>query len=68
MSQSDQILKALERGLAITPIGALRRFGCLRLAARIQDLRARGYNITTETAKANGKSFARYRLITKKGN
>lgn len=66
MSQSDQILKTLERGLAITPIGALRRFGCLRLAARIQDLRARGHNIITEEVKRKGKRFARYRLINKR--
>ena len=63
MSQQDQILKTLKRGIALTPIGALRRFGCLRLAARIQDLRARGHNITTECVKQKGKTFARYRLI-----
>ncbi len=67
MSQSDSILQVLQRGLAITPIGALKRFGCLRLAARIQDLRARGYNITTEEVKHKGKRFARYRLIQKRG-
>lgn len=66
MSQSDSILQVLERGLAITPIGALRRFGCLRLAARIQDLRARGYNIITEEVRNKGKRFARYRLVNKR--
>lgn len=30
---------------SITPLDALREFGCMRLAARIADLKERGYRI-----------------------
>jgi hypothetical protein len=61
-SQSIQILNALSKGRAITPIDALEKFGCLRLAARISDLRADGHQITTKIAKKNGKRFAQYSM------
>lgn len=61
-SQVDQIREALLRGEELTPIEALRRFGCLRLAARVSDLRRDGLQIESETVEANGKRFARYRL------
>lgn len=61
-SQTDQIREALLRGEEITPIEALRRFGCLRLAARVSDLRRDGLQIESATVEANGKRFARYRL------
>ena len=38
-SQNAGILAALKDGARITPMGALRRFGCFRLSARIADLR-----------------------------
>ena len=34
-SQNEGILQALKEGAHITPMGALRRFGCFRLSARI---------------------------------
>ena len=38
-SQSEQILKYLQAGNALTPLEALRKFNCLRLGVRIYDLR-----------------------------
>lgn len=64
MSQNDQILAALRRG-PLTPLDALERFGCFRLAARVRDLRLQGHTILTETAESNGKAFARYRLVVR---
>ena len=61
-SQTDQIREALMRGEELTPIEALRRFGCLRLAARVSDLRRDGLQIESATVEANGKRFALYRL------
>ena len=52
----------LESGHELTPIEALEMFGCFRLAARINDLRARGLPIETLDREANGKRFAAYRL------
>ena len=62
MSQTEQLLAALKRG-PVTPLDALRDFGCFRLAARVEELRKSGFNVVTEMAEANGKRFARYRLV-----
>lgn len=61
--QTDLIRAHLEAGGEITPLEALDRFGCLRLAARIRDLRRDGLEIESMTGEANGKRFARYRLV-----
>ena len=50
------------RGYGITPLQALEKWGCMRLSARIEELRKAGYPIVTEIAKQNGKKFARYRM------
>ena len=42
------------------------RLGCTRLAARIADLRADGYDIYTERVTENHVTFARYHLKEKK--
>lgn len=60
MSQNEQIIQRLKRG-PITAADAI-EFGCFRLAARVRELRNRGYNIQTELVISNGKRFARYYL------
>ena len=61
-SQNKKIIAYLEDGNAITPIEALTLFGCMRLAARISDLKRRGY-IISKTMKTNGDSrYAEYKL------
>lgn len=49
MSQNDVILARLASGEPLTPLEALRDFGCFRLAARVAELRARGNDIRTVT-------------------
>ena len=69
MKQTQAILALLRsRGDAgITPMDALEKIGTFRLAARIHDLRAEGYNITsTPQMTPTGKTVARYRLIEPK--
>lgn len=67
-SQKQFILKHLQRFGFIEPLTALREYGCYRLGARIADLRADGYDITTERIKAKSKitghtvQFAKYIL------
>ena len=39
-TQTDAILAHLERGLPITPLDALRLYGCFRLGARVWELKA----------------------------
>ena len=67
MSQTADILETLRRG-PITPFEALRDHGCLRLAARIEELRADGHVIITEMIKCNGKKFGQYVLIKENKN
>jgi hypothetical protein len=64
MSQSEQILGHMERGLSITALQALREYGCLRLAGRIHDLRQAGHPIKSELVRdqTSRKSYARYSL------
>ena len=62
MSQNEKILAALKRG-PLTPMEALERFGCFRLAARVGELRERGHAIGVEkVATETGKHVARYWL------
>ena len=60
MSQNEQILHYLRYGRKITPIAALRLFGCLRLAARVYELRQQGHTIIADSVEANGKRFRCY--------
>lgn len=62
-SQANQILKALESGEHITPIEALNRWGCFRLASRISDLKKRGHAVKCQMIKGeNGKRWGEYFL------
>jgi len=63
MSQNKQIADYLNKGKKLTPIDALNKFGCFRLAARIADLRNEGMNIVTKTIKLdNKKQIAQYSI------
>tara|TARA_R110000764_G_scaffold181818_1_gene267772 strand:- start:306 stop:554 length:249 start_codon:yes stop_codon:yes gene_type:complete len=61
-SQSGRILKHMQEGYGITPITALNKYGCFRLAAVVFDLKKEGHNIRTTIIKENNKKFARYKL------
>ena len=60
-TQCEMALEYVQKFDSITPLEALTAFGCLRLSARIADLRADGHNITTEIHKGK-KNYAIYRL------
>ena len=62
-SQNERILQHLKKGKKITPLDALEKFGCFRLAARISDLRKDGNVISTENLTKDGKTFASYKYI-----
>jgi hypothetical protein len=62
-SQNAKLLNHLQRGGFITALGALRNYQCLRLAARIHELRKMGFPIRKEmVSNDTGKKFAKYRL------
>jgi hypothetical protein len=65
-SQCDAILRALKSGDRITPLEALGRFGTLRLAARVAELREAGHAIETDIVEFNGKHVASYRMPRKR--
>ena len=62
-SQTDKILDYMLDGHSITPLEALNRFGCSRLAARVADIRAKGYLVYAEfITTVSGKRIKRYYL------
>ena len=70
-SKKELILNYLQRYGSITPDEA-RTFcrKCERLAARISELRADGYNIITDNKDDSGKTvnYAIYRLVREEKN
>jgi hypothetical protein len=67
MTQTERILADLERGRVVDSLTALRRFGCMRLAARVGELRAAGHKIVTERRRVRTRdghaSVALYRMV-----
>lgn len=61
-SQNEQIRQHLEAGNTITPLEALSKFNCLRLGARIHNLKQIGLSISSDIVKHDGKWFAQYSL------
>ena len=63
MTQNQLILSHLKTNKGITAMEALNQYGCFRLAARINDLRNDGHDITTETIKTlTNKTVSQYKL------
>lgn len=63
MTQEAQILSYLKTGRTLTPIEALDRFGCFRLAARVYRLKDAGWPIHCDRREVeNGKRVGRYSL------
>lgn len=63
-SQNAAILNHLKKVGPITPMEALSKYGCFRLASRIYDLRMLGHDISmVKIPVGNKKHVARYTLI-----
>lgn len=63
MSQELDILRHLAKGKTLTPLEALRRFGCLRLGARVFELRRQRWPIERRMVDVgNGKRVAQYHI------
>jgi hypothetical protein len=62
-TQAEKILEHLRNGQTITPLEALRKYGCLRLGARVWDLKQKGANIDTRIIKTEtGAHVAEYSI------
>ena len=48
MSDKERVLQHLKEYRTITPMDAIQLYGCLRLSARIWELKHEGHDITTE--------------------
>lgn len=70
MTQKEKILECIRENGSITPLDALREFGCMRLASRVTDLKRAGYEISRvmETAKNRNGEAVRYARYTLKGD
>lgn len=69
MTQAEHILNHIQRYGSINPQQALNHYGCMRLGARIYDLKKAGYNIISQRAEGLNKRgekchWAEYRLGT----
>lgn len=63
-TQKALILKALQQGDRLTHFDAEKRFNCLRLGARIYDLKQQGHKIEKQMIVVpSGKCVAEYRLV-----
>ena len=67
-SQNVEIRKFMERGLEITPLEALEKFGCMRLASRIGELKESGVEIQDRWVERNGKRYKAYSMATDKAS
>ena len=64
-TQMKNIRKHLESGRPINPLQALNKYGCLRLAARVYDLKHDHNLAITKTMKTTKTAtFAEYRLVS----
>ena len=60
---TERVGRYLLKGKSITQLQALEMFGCMRLSARIHELRNEGWDINKESVSlGNGKSVARYSM------
>lgn len=68
IAQTEKILAYMQGGGSLTGLEALQMFGCMRLGARILDLKKRGYRIEGKmelhrNEAGEYKHFKRYRLV-----
>ena len=67
MTQNEKIKRHLEIYGTITPLDALREYGCMRLASRVSDLKKSGMNIERRMVREKNRfgetvCFAEYRI------
>lgn len=67
VTQVERIIEYIKRYGSITPLDALKEFGCMRLASRMCDIKAMGYGIVREFEHSKNRDgepvkYARYRF------
>ena len=72
MKQAERVLKYMRDFGSIAQLEAIRDISCMRLGARIFDLKREGYGIKKEMETSKNRygedtSYARYRLVDDEG-
>ena len=62
LSQCERILTHLQSGKTINQLQALNLYNCLRLSARIYDLKQAGFDIDSRLVHENGAQYAEYSM------
>ena len=62
MTQQQLVTQRLQKGWT-TALDALNDCGCMRLAARVLEMRQDGLNVIDQWVEINGKRFKAYRLV-----
>ena len=65
LTQEQKVLNHLKAHQSISGLTALRKYGIMRLAARIHYLKKFGYDIKTELVSNGKKKWAEYSLVKK---
>ena len=70
MTQVEKIIDYIETEGSITPLEALREFGCMRLASRITDIKKLGYPVVRQMESSKNRRgepvrYARYSFEVK---
>jgi hypothetical protein len=56
-TQEARILAELNAGYPLTPLQVWKRYGCLRLGARVYDLKRKGYAINKRMVKTRSGAY-----------
>ena len=62
MTQNQNILIDLQEGKKISPLSALQDYGCMRLAARIWELRQDGHDIQSVPVTKGKTTWVEYNM------
>lgn len=62
MTQQQLVTQRLQQGWT-TALDALKDCGCMRLSARVLEMRQDGLNVIDQWVTVNGKKFKAYRLV-----
>lgn len=62
-TQTKAIIRHMMTIGPITSLIAVREYGCLRLAARIDDIKKMGLIVYSRRTTSNGKNYSEYALV-----
>lgn len=62
MTYQDMMLRDLKKGKTVTPLMALKNYGCLRLGDVAFKLRKKDHDVKTTMVEKNGKRYGVYSI------